>query len=68
MKKNDPSIQQQINELEDLVTWFEHDDFEVEQATEKLKQAAQLVDEIEKKLTHISNEVVQIKKSFNKES
>lgn len=68
MKKNEPSIQQQINQLEELVSWFEHDDFEVEKASDKLKQAAQLVDQIERKLTHISNEVVEIKRSFNNES
>ncbi len=64
MTKSNPTIQEKIDELDKLVAWFDGDDFQLEQATEKLKQAAKLANEIEKDLSEISNDVQQVKKSF----
>ncbi len=64
MTKSNPTIQEKIEELDKLVAWFDGDDFQLEQATEKLKQAAKLANEIEKDLSEISNDVQQVKKSF----
>ncbi len=40
------TIKQKTEALNKLVEWFESDDFEVEQAIAKYKQAKQLADEI----------------------
>lgn len=59
------TVQEKIAKLDDLVAWFEGDDFSVEQASIKLKEAAKLTDEIEHDLAKISNEIHEVKKKFD---
>ncbi len=67
MSKSDPTIQEKIAELDNLVTWFESDDFQLEQASEKLKEAAKLAADIEHDLDAVANDVQLVKKSFAQE-
>ena len=39
MSKNDKTIQEKMNQLSELVAWFESDEFELEAAIEKYKTA-----------------------------
>lgn len=66
MSKNDtaPSIQAKLQQLDEVVAWFQGDDFELEQATDKLQQARALATDIERDLDSVENEVTIIKKSF----
>lgn len=66
MSKNDESvsIQARLQQLDELVAWFQSDEFELEQATSKLKEAKQLATEIEHGLNVVENEITIIKKSF----
>lgn len=68
MTKNDETIQQKVEQLDKLVAWFESDDFELEQASVKLKDAAKLATEIEHDLDTVANDIKQVKKSFQSES
>lgn len=64
-KNNDEvSIQVKLQQLDELVAWFQGDDFELEQATSKLQDAKRLADEIEHDLDAVENEITIIKKSF----
>lgn len=65
MQKNSPSIQDKIESLDQLVAWFNGDDFQLEQAAIKLKEAAKLVSEIEADLQSVANEVKIVKQSFS---
>jgi exonuclease VII small subunit len=58
------SIQDKVSELDKLVEWFSGDDFQLEEAKATLKKAADLATDIQKDLTSVSNEIVEIKKSF----
>lgn len=66
MSKNDEavSIQVKLQQLDELVAWFQGDDFELEQATGKLQEAKRLAGEIEHDLEAVENEITIIKKSF----
>lgn len=67
-KNNDKTIQDKIDDLDKLVAWFDGDDFQLEQASEKLKQAAALATEIENDLQSIANDIQIVKQSFASES
>ncbi|MNL86354.1 exodeoxyribonuclease VII small subunit [compost metagenome] len=62
------SIQQKTTELTELVAWFDSDEFVLEQALDKFKEAEKLAQDIEKDLTTLRNDIEVVKKSFESES
>ena len=62
------SIQEKTAELNELVAWFDSDDFALEQALDKFKAAEKLAKDIEQDLTTLRNDIEVVKKSFNDES
>ena len=69
MTKNDKTtVQEKINQLDNLVNWFDGDNFELEQASTKLKEAAKLAKDIEKDLSIVENDIAEVKRSFASES
>lgn len=67
MTKNNPTIQEKIAQLDELVAWFDGDDFSLEAATDVFKKAEALAREIESDLANLKNEVQLVKASFDKE-
>ncbi len=65
MSKNDKTIQQKMNQLSELVAWFESDEFELETAIEKYKTAEALAGEIETDLSQLKNEITVLKAKFD---
>ncbi len=65
MSKNDKTIQEKMNQLSELVAWFESDEFELEVAIEKYKTAEVLADEIGKDLSELKNEITVLKEKFD---
>lgn len=65
MSKNDKTIQEKMNQLSELVAWFESDEFELEAAIEKYKTAEVLADEIGKDLSELKNEITVLKAKFD---
>jgi exodeoxyribonuclease VII small subunit len=59
------SIAEKTAELDKLVGWFDSDNFELEQALDKFKEAEKLAAEIEEDLLALKNEVNVIKKKFD---
>lgn len=59
------TINQKTARLNELVAWFDSDDFELEQALEKFKQAETLALEIESDLMMLKNEVIMATKRFD---
>lgn len=68
MSKSNQTIQEKINQLDKLVAWFESEEFELEQASDKLKEAAKLATDIEHDLNNVANDIKQVKKSFADEN
>ncbi len=60
-------INEKINELNEKVEWFYGDDFKLEEASEKYKDATKLAKEIEEDLKNLKNEIKIIEEDFSKE-
>lgn len=66
MSKKDEqlTIQDKIAKLDAFVAWFQGEEFELEQASAKLKEAAALAAEIEHDLEAVANDIQIVKQSF----
>lgn len=65
MSKENKSIQDKLSELTKLVAWFDSDDFTLETAIDKFKQAENLAETIEKDLSAIKNDIQLVKQKFD---
>lgn len=65
MSVQSKSIQDKTAELNELVAWFDSDDFVLETALEKFKQAEKLALEIETDLRTVQNEIQVVKEKFD---
>jgi exonuclease VII small subunit len=63
--KNNQTIRQKTEALNALVAWFDSDEFELEQALGKFKDAERLAAEIEKDLLALKNEVNVLRQKFD---
>lgn len=63
-EKNDTSVSEKMARLDKLVAWFDSDDFELEQALEKFKEAEKLAEEIENDLMALKNDIETVKAKF----
>ena len=68
MSQKNKSISDKTKELSELVAWFDNQDFSVEEALEKFKQAESLANEIENDLNSLKNEVNIVKQKFSGEN
>lgn len=63
--KNNMSISEKTIKLNELVEWFDGDDFELEAALDKFAEAEKLAGEIEADLLAMKNNISIVKKKFN---
>lgn len=68
MSQKNNTIAEKTNELSELVAWFDSNDFDIEVAVEKYKEAEKLASSIEKDLLQIKNEIKIIKQKFDEEA
>jgi len=65
MSQENKSISEKMTKLGELVAWFEGEEFELETALDKYKEAEKLADEIEKDLSGLKNEITVLKQKFD---
>lgn len=63
--KSNPTIQEKTVQLDELVAWFDSDDFELEKALDKFAEAEKLAEEIEHDLAALKNNIEIVKAKFN---
>lgn len=68
MSGKNKTIQQKMEELNEMIAWFDSDDFVIEEAIDRFKAAQTLATEIEKDLSGLKNEITVLKKKFDAES
>lgn len=68
MSQSNKSIKEKTAELDEIISWFDGDDFDLNLSLEKFKQAESLTLDIEQDLMDLKNQVVEIKKRFDKEN
>jgi len=59
------TVSEKMNELSELVAWFESDEFELEKAIETYAKAEKLANEIEHDLSNLKNEITVLKEKFD---
>lgn len=62
--KNNPTIAEKTAKLNELVDWFNSDEFELEKALETFTQAEKLAAEIEQDLVALKNNIEIVKTKF----
>ena len=65
MSKPTKTVSQKMADLGELVSWFESDEFELETALDKYKEAEKLAGEIEKDLSELKNEITVLRQKFD---
>ena len=67
MSKNDNAVvvQEKIKQLAELTSWFESDDFTLEDAIKKFEEAKKVASEIEHDLDELKNSITVLKKDFS---
>lgn len=68
MSEASKTIQEKTNDLNQLVAWFDSEDFILEQAVERFQQAEMLASEIENDLAEMKNTITVIKQKFDQDS
>ncbi len=68
MSVKNNTIQEKTAKLNELVSWFDSDDFVLETALDKFKQAEKLAAEIEQDLIAVQNEIRIVKDKFDAET
>ena len=66
MSEEKMSLNQKIEKLDGQVEWFYSDEFKLEDATTKYKEAVELAKEIEKDLNELKNEIEVLAEDFSK--
>ena len=66
-QQNNLSISDKISKLDELVAWFEGEDFELEAALDTFAEAEKLAKEIESDLGSFKAKLTVLKKDFSKE-
>jgi len=61
------SLNQKIEQLDGQVEWFYSDEFKLEEATMRYKDAVKLAKEIEKDLSELKNEIEVLAEDFSKQ-
>lgn len=67
MSNDTYTIQEMMDQLEQLLAWFESDDVTVEIAVEKYETATQLSVALEDRLKNAQNQIEVIKKKYSKD-
>lgn len=68
MSKANKTISEKTAELNELVAWFDSDDFTLEAALDKFKEAELLAATIEKDLAQLQNDIQVVKQKFDQEA
>ncbi len=68
MTKTSQTIQEKTESLNQLVAWFDSDEFTLEAALDKFKEAEMLAADIEKDLVALKNDIQIVKQKFDDES
>lgn len=64
MSEKNKTIQERMDELQQVLSWFDSDDFKLEDASEKYAAASKLAEGIEKDLLTLKNDVQVLKQKF----
>jgi exodeoxyribonuclease VII small subunit len=62
--KNDKPLSDQLRELDELIAWFDQDDFDLDEALKKFDEGVKLTAEIEERLKKLENKITVLREKF----
>jgi len=62
--KNDKPLSDQLRELDELIAWFDQDDFDLDEALQKFDAGVKLTEEIEARLRTLENKITVLREKF----
>lgn len=66
-KENEPSLQKQLADLDELLEWFEKPDIDLDEALLKFDEGVQLAQSAREKLSKLENKITILKQKFGEE-
>ena len=62
--KSDKPLNDQLHELDELIAWFDQDDFDLDEALKKFDEGVKLTEEIEERLKKLENKITVLREKF----
>lgn len=62
--KNDQPLSDQLRELDELIAWFDQDNFDLDEALKKFDEGIKLTESIEKRLNTLENKITVLRERF----
>lgn len=63
--KNEPSLQQQLADLDEVLAWFDRSDIDLDEALAKFDHGVKLAESAKTKLTQLENKISVLKQRFD---
>lgn len=63
--KNEPTLQQQLAELDEVLAWFDRPDIDLDEALAKFDNGVKLAESAKSKLTELENKINVLKQRFD---
>jgi exodeoxyribonuclease VII small subunit len=64
-KSSEPTLQQQLAELDDVLTWFDNPDIDLDDALAKFDHGVKLAEAAKEKLISLENKITVLKQRFD---
>lgn len=65
--KTEPTLEQQMTELDELLAWFDQPDIDLDEALSKFEDGVKLAERLKKRLEVVENKVSILKERFDQE-
>lgn len=63
--KNEPTLQQQLAELDEVLAWFDRPDIDLDEALTKFDHGVKVAESAKTKLTELENKISLLKQRFD---
>jgi exodeoxyribonuclease VII small subunit len=66
--KPEPTLQQQMAELDDLLVWFDQPDIDLDEALKRFDDGVKLTEQLKTRLQSLENKINVLKERFDQDS
>ncbi len=66
-KTSNNDVNSLLTKLDEIVTWFEQDTFDIEEAVSKFEEGTAIAEEVKLKLSTLENKITVLKEKFDTE-
>ncbi len=67
MSESKKTLSKQLDDLDELIIWFDRPDIDLDEALKKFDDGVKLAEQIRKQLAEAENKITVLKQRFNKE-